>query len=551
MQASKTQATGLSILGEREHGQDVRSANVTAVMAVANTLRTSLGPQGLDKMLVDDIGDVTISNDGATILQQLDVEHPAGKVLVELSNLQDQEVGDGTTSVVLLAAELLSRGNDLVKNHVHPTAIMNGYRLALQESVKFIKDNMLLKLDALPKETLLNLAKTSLSSKFIGAADKFAQMVVTAIESIKVPGPAGKAKYPVAQINILKSHGRAVSESTMITNGYAIMLGRAGQGMPTRVQNAKIAMLDFDLKKYRVAMGVEIKVEDPKELEKIRQKEMDITRDRINCLLKAGANVILTTKGMDDLSIKYLVEAGAIGCRRVDKKDIRRIAKATGGQVLLTLGQLDGEERVDPSVLGTAEEVYEAPVGDNDHIFIQGCKVSRATTILLRGATEFQLDEMERSMHDSLCAVSKALEFNSCVPGGGACETALNIYLEDFARSLGSREQLAVAEFAEALLTIPKTLANNAALDAVDLTSRLRVHHNAAQTAQAGAADKDYKWYGLDLSKGKVRNSVQAGCLEPAVGKLKALKFATEAAISILRIDDLIKLDAPPEEQPR
>jgi T-complex protein 1 subunit alpha len=538
-------------LGEREHGQDVRSANVTAVMAVANTLRTSLGPQGLDKMLVDDIGDVTISNDGATILQQLDVEHPAGKVLVELSNLQDQEVGDGTTSVVLLAAELLSRGNDLVKNHVHPTAIMNGYRLALQESVKFIKDNMLLKLDTLPKETMLNLAKTSLSSKFIGAADKFAQMVVAAVESIKVPGPGGKAKYPVAQINILKSHGRAVQESTMISNGYAIMLGRAGQGMPTRVANAKIALLDFDLKKYRVGMGVEIKVEDPKELEKIRQKEMDITRDRINCLVKAGANVVLTTKGMDDLSIKYLVEAGAIGCRRVDKKDIRRIAKATGGQVMLTLGQLDGEERVDPSVLGSAEEVYEAPVGDNDHIFIQGCKASRATTILLRGATEFQLDEMERSMHDSLCAVSKALEFNSCVPGGGACETALNIYLEDFARSLGSREQLAVAEFAEALLTIPKTLANNAALDAVDLTSRLRVHHNAAQTAQAGAADKDYKWYGLDLSKGKVRNSVQAGCLEPAVGKLKALKFATEAAISILRIDDLIKLDAPPEEQPR
>jgi T-complex protein 1 subunit alpha len=518
-------------------------------MAVANTLRTSLGPQGLDKMLVDDIGDVTISNDGATILQQLDVEHPAGKVLVELSNLQDQEVGDGTTSVVLLAAELLSRGNDLVKNHVHPTAIMNGYRLALQESVKFIKDHMLLKLDQLPKETLFNLATTSLSSKFIGTADKFSQMVVEAVESVKVPGPGGKARYPVAQINILKSHGRAVAESTMIKNGYAIMLGRAGQGMPTRVAGAKIALLDFDLKKYRMQMGVEIKVEDPKELEKIRQKEMDITRDRINCLVKAGANVILTTKGMDDLSIKYLVEAGAIGCRRVDKKDIRRIAKATGGQVLLTLGQLDGDERVDPACLGQAEEVYEAAVGDNDHIFIQGCKASRATTILLRGATEFQLDEMERSMNDSLCAVSKALEFNSCVPGGGACETALNIYLEDFARSLGSREQLAVAEFAEALLTIPKTLANNAALDAVDLTSRLRVHHNAAQTAQSGTADKDYKWYGLDLSKGKVRNSVQAGCLEPAIGKLKALKFATEAAISILRIDDLIKLDAPQEDQ--
>jgi T-complex protein 1 subunit alpha len=223
-------ATGLSISGEREHGQDVRSANVTAVLAVANTLRTSLGPQGLDKMLVDQIGEVTISNDGATILAQLDVEHPAAKVLVELSNLQDQEVGDGTTSVVLLAAELLSRGNDLVKNHVHPTAIMNGYRLALRESVNYIQKNLMLKLDQLPKETLFNLASTSLSSKFVGANEMFAKMVVQAIESVKVPGPAGKAKYPVAQVNIIKSHGRSITESTLIPNGYAIPLGRAGQG---------------------------------------------------------------------------------------------------------------------------------------------------------------------------------------------------------------------------------------------------------------------------------------------------------------------------------
>merc|ERR1719473_1013147 len=216
--------------------------------------------------------------------------------------------------------------------------------------------------------------------------------------------------------------------------------------------------------------------------------------------------VVKKTLGMDDLSIKYLVENNAIGCRRVDKKDIRRIAKATGGRVLLTLGQLDGEERVDAAVLGSAEEVYEAPVGDNDHVFIKGCKATRATTILLRGSTEFQLDEMERSMHDSLCATSKALEFNSCVPGGGACETALSIYLEDFARSLGSREQLAVAEFSEALLTIPKTLANNAAQDAVDLVARLRVHHNAAQTAQ-DPGQQEYKYFGLDLINGKVRNS--------------------------------------------
>jgi len=295
-------------------------------------------------------------------------------------------------------------------------------------------------------------------------------------------------------------------------------------------------------------MGVEIQIEDPKELEKIRQKEMEITRERVQCLTRAGANVVFTSKGIDDMCIKYLVDAGALGVRRVDRKDLRRIAKATGGRVLLTLGTLEGDEKIESSVLGQAEEVYEYGVGDNDHIFIKGCKTSKASTILLRGSTEFQLDEMERSMHDSLCATSKALEFNSCVPGGGAVETALSIYLEDFARSLGSREQLAVAEFSEALLVIPKTLAMNAAHDAADLVPRLRVHHNTAQTS-SDEAHKEYKWFGLDLINGKVRNSVTAGVLEPLIGKLKALKFATECAITILRIDDLIKLDPEPEQQ--
>lgn len=313
--------------------------------------------------------------------------------------------------------------------------------------------------------------------------------------------------------------------------------------------NAKIALLDFDLKKFKMQLGVEIKVDDPKELEKIRQKEMDVTRDRIACLTKAGANVVLTSRGMDDLSMKYLVEAGCIGCRRVDKKDLRRIAKATGAQVLLTLGQLDGEERVDPSCLGEAEECYEQAVGDNDHVFLKGCKASRATTILLRGATEFLLDESERSVHDALCALSKSLEFNAVVPGGGAVETALSIHLEDYARKLDTREQLAIAEYAEALLVIPKTLAINAALDAIDLTSRLRVHHNAAANAQS-PKEAEYKFFGMDLKANKVRNCVADGVLEPTIGKVKAFKFATEAAIQILRIDDLIKLEEPEDKAP-
>jgi len=541
--------SGLTIMGERESGSDVRSANVTAVMALANILKSSLGPQGLDKMLVDDIGDVTITNDGATILKQLEVEHPAAKVLVDLANLQDTEVGDGTTSVVIIAAELLKRANELVKNQIHPTTIMAGYRIAMRESIKYIQSNLSVKVDTLGDEVLHNVARTSLSSKFVGAeSDVFSKIVVDAIKAVKAVGLDGKTKYPVGQVNVLKSHGQSSRESTLIPVGYAIQMMRGAQEMPSSVKDAKIALLDFDLKKYRFGMGVNIVIDNPEELEKVRQKEMDITKDKIQKILDAGANVIMTTKGIDDMAMKYLVEAGVLGLRRVDKKDIRRIAKCTGAQVMLTMATMEGDEAFEASYLGSAEEVCDQRVGDNDFIFIKGCKASKAATILLRGANEFMLEESSRSVHDALCAVSRTLESNSVVPGGGAVETALNLHLEDHARTFDSYEQWAIAEFAEALLTVPKTLAINAALDAIDLLATLRVRHHASQSSQ-DEKKRDYKWYGLDLTNGAVRNSVAAGVLEPMVSKLKSLKFATEAAITILRIDDLIKIAPEPEQE--
>jgi len=541
--------SGLTIVGERESGSDVRSANVTAVMALANILKSSLGPQGLDKMLVDDIGDVTITNDGATILKQLEVEHPAAKVLVDLANLQDTEVGDGTTSVVIIAAELLKRANELVKNQIHPTTIMAGYRIAMRESIKYIQSNLSVKVDTLGDEVLHNVARTSLSSKFVGAeSDIFSKIVVDAIKAVKAVGLDGKTKYPVAQVNVLKSHGQSSRESTLIPVGYAIQMMRGAQEMPSSVKDAKIALLDFDLKKYRFGMGVNIVIDNPEELEKVRQKEMDITKDKIQKILDAGANVIMTTKGIDDMAMKYLVEAGVLGLRRVDKKDIRRIAKCTGAQVMLTMATMEGDEAFEASYLGSAEEVCDQRVGDNDFIFIKGCKASKAATILLRGANEFMLEESSRSVHDALCAVSRTLESNSVVPGGGAVETALNLHLEDHARTFDSYEQWAIAEFAEALLTVPKTLAINAALDAIDLLATLRVRHHASQSSE-DERKKDFRCYGLDLTNGAVRNSVAAGVLEPMVSKLKSLKFATEAAITILRIDDLIKIAPEPEQE--
>eukprot|EP00392_Amoebophrya_sp_AT5.2_P008636 g8664.t1 len=540
--------TGLSIAGSRESGQDVRSANVTAVATLSNILKTSLGPQGLDKMIVDDVGDVVITNDGATILKKLEIQHPAAKVLVELAELQDREVGDGTTSVVILAAELLKRGNELVKQQIHPTSVIAGLRLAMRESVKFIKENMGIKLEQLNTNQLLTqVAKTTLSSKFVGGdSEYFSKLVVDSVLSIKIKNVEGKWKYPINQVSVLKSHGKSSRESMLIENGYCLQLARVAQGCPTRVSPAKIALLDFDVKKYCMRQA-EILVSDPAELEKIRQKEMDITKARLDKIIGSGANVVMTTRGMDDMSIKYLVDAGALGIRRVEKGDMKRLARVTGAKIQLTLASVDGGEEFDASSLGSCECVEEQRVGDNDFIFITGAKESKASTLLLRGANDYMLEETERSIHDALMAVGKTAESATVVPGGGAVETQLSLHLDDYARSLDSREQLAVAAFADALMVIPTTLTCNAALDAIDLTSKLRVAHHAARKDPKGKADK--KFFGLDLIENTIQNSIENGVVEPMVSKLKSLKFATEAAITILRIDDLIKLDKEGEGQ--
>ncbi|CAF4187176.1 unnamed protein product [Rotaria socialis] len=427
----------LSLGGERITGDSVRTQNVLAAMTIANIVRTSLGPLGLDKMLVDDIGDVTITNDGATILKLLEVEHPAAKVLVELAQLQDQEVGDGTTSVVIIAAELLKNADQLVKQKIHPTSVISGYKLACKLAVKYIQDKMVIPVDELGSECLINVAKTSMASKVIGI-------------------------------------------------------------------------------------------------------ETDIAKERVAKLLNAGANVILTTGGIDDLCLKQFVEAGAMAVRRCKKADLKRIAKATGATLLTALANMEGDESVDASIIGSADEVVQERICDDELILIRGPKARTAASIIIRGANDFMCDEIERSVHDALCVIKRVLESKQVVPGGGCCETALSIYLENFATTVSSREQLAIAEFATALLSIPKALSVNAAQDATELVAKLRAYHNASQTQK----DKEQlKWFGLDLQAGKVRDCKSFGVFEPAVSKIKSLKYATEAAITILRIDDMIKLD--------
>jgi T-complex protein 1 subunit alpha len=387
-----------------------------------------------------------------------------------------------------------------------------------------------------------------MSSKIIGSeSDFFSELAVTAALTVKSEKD-GKAKCHIGNVHVLKSHGQSSLNSELV-DGYALNCVKATPAMPSRLEGGvKLALLDFNLQKHKLQMGVQVVVTDTKQVEEIREREMNITKETIHKILNSGAKCILTTKGIDDLCLKYFVEAGAIAVRRVKKDDLMRIAKATGGKVVVTMADLDGNEVFDAANLGECASISEERVGDGELLYFRGCKSGAACTVVLRGANEFMLDEMDRSLHDCLCVIKRMIESNSIVAGGGAVETALAVYLESFANTLSTREQLAVSQFAEALLVIPRTLTINAAHDATELVAKLKAQHYLAQK-QTNTEDSHLKFCGLDLIKGEIRDNLNAGVVEPAISKIKSLRFATEAAVSILRIDDMIKLNPARERK--
>lgn len=518
----------LFLEGSRLTGSAAREKNLSDVLAVSNAVRSSYGPRGLDKMIVSKMGEVSVTNDGATILSSMEVPEAASRILVDLAVRQDEAVGDGTTSVVLLAAALVEHGMELINSGVHPTTVVSGYKTAFKQSAAFIASSLEKKIKTVTQNEMLRIAESTISSKVLGLCSKtFSKILVDAVQTVKKPGDK-ETTYAIEEINILKKQGKSMEESVFVS-GYALNALPASELMPTRIAKPRVLCLNMDLQQIKMGLSVKITTDTPENLEKIREKEAHSSTERVKKLVRLGASLVLTTKGINDACIKVLVEAGAIGIRRCKIEDLERIAAITNTKVYTSFEEVDGTEIL--PVLGSADLLQIENFGDEKCTVLHSAK-NTGSSVVLRGPNEQALDEMERSMRDGLCTLKKTLESKSVVVGGGAFETALSAYVSSLSLSFGTNEQIALQKYAEALLAIPKTLLSNAALNTNRLLSQLLYEH-----------EKQNWDMGVDIASGEIRNNYKAGVLEPVDTKIKALRAATEAAISILRIDEVILLE--------
>jgi thermosome len=488
--------------------------NILAGKVLAETVRTTLGPKGMDKMLVDSLGDIVVTNDGVTILKEMDIEHPAAKMLVEVAKTQEDEVGDGTTTAVIIAGELLKKAENLLDQDIHPTIVAMGYRQAAEKAQEILN---VISIDAEDRDTLMKVAMTAMTGKGTEKArEPLAELVVNAVKQVEEDGDIDQDS-----IKIEKKDGATIDDSTLV-QGVIIDKERVHPGMPKKVEDARIALLNSAIEVKETEVDAEIRITDPAQMQAFIEQEEGMIKGMVDKIADSGASVLFCQKGIDDLAQHYLAKAGVMAVRRIKKSDMEKLAKATQAKVVTNIEDLTMED------LGEAGLVHEKKISGEDMIFVEGCKDPKAVTLLVRGSTEHVVDEIERAVEDAIGVVSATVEDGKVVAGGGAAEISIAKGLKEYADTISGREQLAVAAFAEAMEVVPKTLAENAGLDSIDSLVDLRAAHEKSI------------YMGLDVFKGEVRDMYRAGVIEPHRVKKQAIQSAAEAAEMILRIDDVI-----------
>ncbi|NPA75217.1 MAG: thermosome subunit [Euryarchaeota archaeon] len=505
----------------RETGRDAMKNNIAAARAIAEAVRTTLGPRGMDKMLVDSLGDVVITNDGVTILKEIDVEHPAAKMMVEVSKTQDTEVGDGTTTAVVLAGELLKNAEELIDQNVHPTVITKGYRLAA-EKAKEIIDEIARPISIDNEEVLRKISQTALSSKSANMAkDLLSDIAVKAVKRV-AEKVGDKWVVDVDAIQIVKKHGGAINNTEMI-EGMIIDKEKVHPGMPKRVEDAKIALINTALEVKKPEIDANIQIKSPEMIHNFLEEEEKILREMVEKIKASGANVVMCQKGIDDMAQHFLAKAGIYAVRRVKKSDMEKLSRATGARIVTNLDDLSADD------LGHAKLVEERKIGDDNMTFVMDCENPKSISILIRGGTEHVVDEIERSIKDALHVVAKAIEDGKYVTGGGSSAVEISLKLRDYAASVGGREQLAIEKFADAMEIIPRSLAENAGLDPIDILIKMRKAHKEGNVTA-----------GVNVYTGEVEDMEKIGVIEPIRVGRQAINSATDAAVMILRIDDVV-----------
>ena len=512
-------------------GRDAQKNNVTAAKLIAEIVRSSLGPRGMDKMLVDSLGDVTITNDGATVLKEIDVQHPAAKMMVEISKATDNEVGDGTTSVVVLAGALIEKAEELIAKDVHPTIIVDGYRKSAQKAIEIL-NKIAQKIDANDKESLIKVAKTSMQTKLVSKeADELAEIVVKAILQV-VESVDSKNKVDIDDVKVEKKAGGSLRDTTLI-QGIVLDKEVVHGGMPKRIDKAKIALLNCALEIEKTEFDAKINISSPDQMKMFLEEENRMLKDMVEKIKSSGANVVICQKGIDDIAQHYLAKSDILTVRRVKESDMTKLARATNARVVNSIEDLTSND------LGSADLVEERKVETDKWVFVEGCKHPKSVTILIRGGSQRVVDEAERSIHDALMVTKDVLEKPAIVAGGGAPEAYVASKLREWTSTLIGREQLAAEKFAEALEVIPLTLAENAGMDPIDAATDLRAKQS-----------KGAKWMGIDARSAKITDMSKMDIFEPLSVKEQIIKSATEAASMILRIDDVIASSKSPGGMP-